>query len=126
VTGDESIQPTGGTEGAPEQHAAVERALMDRSRAHASREREQSPRLLRNMIALAVALALLSVVLLGLDAFLTAMQKFMEAKIVDPAPAPTAPMAAYAVQPDVSPLPPADPDPRPSPAPAPDTSQATP
>jgi len=111
---------------AREQRAAVERALMDRSRAHASREREQSPRLLRNTVALAVALALLGVVLLGLDAFLTAMQKFMETKIVDPAPSATAPMPAYAVQPDVSPLPPADPDPRPSPAPAPDTSQATP
>jgi hypothetical protein len=111
---------------AREQRAAVERALMDRSRARASSESEQSPRLLRNTVAIAVTLALVGVVLLGLDAFLTAMQKFMETEIVDPAPAPTEPMPAYAVQPDVSPPPPADPDLRPSPAPAPDTSQATP
>jgi hypothetical protein len=108
------------------QRAAVERALMDRAAVLASREPEKPPRLLRNTVAIAATLAIGAVVLLGLDAFLTAMQKYMETKVVDPAPAPTDPMPAYAVQPEVSPPPQADPDPRPSPAPAPGTSPATP
>jgi hypothetical protein len=99
---------------------------MDRTRAHASREHEPPPRLLRNTVGFAVTLALLAIVLLGLDAFLTALQKYMETKVVDPAPAPTEPMPAYAVPSEVSPPPPADPDRRPSPAPARDTSEATP
>lgn len=126
MTGDEPTQPTESVAGAREQRAAVERALMERARFHASHEFEAPPRLLRNTVAIAATLAIGAMVLLGLDAFLTAMQKYMETKVVDPAPAPTEPMPAYAVQPEVSPPPPADPDPRPSPAPARDTSPATP
>jgi hypothetical protein len=126
VTGDESAQSTRTADDAREQRAAIERALMDRAGALASHEPERPPRLLRNTVGFAVTLALLAIVLLGLDAFLTAMQKFMETKIVDPAPAATDPMPAYAVEPEVSPPPPADPDPRPSQAPARETSPATP
>lgn len=128
MTGDESTQPTQTqtADDAREQRATVERAIMDRARAHAAHEPERSPRLLRNTVAFAVTLVLVAIVLLGLDAFLTAMQKFMETKVVDPPPAPTEPMPAYAVQPGVSPPPPAGPDPRPSQPPARDTSGATP
>jgi hypothetical protein len=126
VTGDESTQPTQTATTARGQRAAVERALMDRTRVHASREHEPPPRLLRNAVGFAVTLALLAIVLLGLDAFLTAMQKYMETKVVDPVPAPTEPMPAYAVPTEVSPPLPADQGPRPSPAQAPETSQATP
>jgi hypothetical protein len=126
VTSGGNDQPTDTADGACGQRAAIERALMDRARAHALHVPERPPRLLRNTVGFAVALLLVAVVLLGLDAFLTAMQKFMETKVVDPAPAPTAPMPAYAVPTDVSPPLPADQGPRPSPGPAPDTSQATP
>jgi hypothetical protein len=111
---------------ARDERAAVERALMDRARAQASREHEKPRRLLQHAIALLAALAVVGVVLLGLDAFLTAMQKFMGVKIEQPAPPATEPMPAFVVPPEVSPPPPADQDPRPSPAQAPDTSPTTP
>jgi hypothetical protein len=126
VTQEGSTQPTQASADAREQRAAVERALMDRTRVHVAREHEPPPRLLRNTIGFAVTLALLAIVLFGLDAFLTAMQKYMETTVVDPAPAPTDPMPAYAVPAEVSPPPPVDQGPRPSPAQAPETSQATP
>ena len=107
--------------------ATVERALMDRFRDRALREPEKPPRQrLQRLIALVLSLALVAVMLLGFDTFLTAVQKFMEIEVVDPAPPVTDPMPAFVVTPDVSPQPPADPDPRPSPAPAPETSPATP
>ncbi len=109
-----------------ERRAAVERALMDRARAQASREHERPRRLLQHSLALMAALALVGVILFGLDAFLTAMQKFMATPIGEPAPKPTEPMPAYVVPPEVSPPPPADQGPRPSPEPAPGTSPATP
>jgi hypothetical protein len=113
--------------GAPDERAAVERALMDRARAHSARDHEKPPRrMLLRVIALALALSLVTVVLLGFDAFLTSVQKFMAIKIEDPAPQATDPMPAYVVPPEVSPPPTADQDPRPSPAQAPDTSPATP
>ena len=111
----------------PDDKAAVERALMDQFRDRALREPEKPPRQpLQRLIALALSLALVAVMLLGFDTFLTAVQKFMEVEVVDPAPAATDPMPAFVVSPDVSPHPQADPDPRPSPAPAPATSPATP
>lgn len=100
---------------------------MERARAQAERDREpKARRWLQHAIALAAALVLVGIVMLGFDAFLTAMQKYMEADVVDPAPAPTAPMPAYVVPGAVNPPPPEDPGPRPSQAPAPDTSPATP
>ena len=111
----------------PDDKAAVERALMDQFRDRALREPEKSPRQpLQRLIALALSLALVAVMLLGFDTFLTAVQKFMDIEVVDPAPAATDPMPAFVVTPDVSPQPQADPDPRPSPAPAPENSPATP
>jgi hypothetical protein len=111
----------------PDDKAAVERALMDRFRDRALREPEQQPRhTLQRLAALAFSLALVAVMLLGFDTFLTAVQRFMEVEVVDPAPAATDPMPAFVVTPDVSPQPQADPDPRPSPVPAPGPSPATP
>lgn len=114
------------TDGAGAQRAAVERALMERARARASHEPERPRRWLQHSLALAAALALVAVIMLGLDAFVSAMQRFMDTKIVDPPPPPTAPMPAYAVPAEVSQPPPADPGPRPSPAPAQGTSAASP
>ena len=110
-----------------DRRAAVQRLLMDRARSQAGRELDQPRDWLRHGLALLAALLLVGVVLMGFDAFLTAMQKFMEAQAVDPAPAAgqAQPIQAYAVEGDVSPPPPADPDPRPSPTPAPDTAPAT-
>jgi hypothetical protein len=99
---------------------------MDRARAHASREIERPRRLLQYAISLVAALVIMGVALFALDAFLTAMQKFMETKVVDPAPDPTSPMPAFVVPAEVSPPPPADQDPRPSQPPARGTSEATP
>jgi hypothetical protein len=111
----------------PDDKAAVERALMDQFRDRALRVPEKPPRAtLPRLLALAASLALVAAMLLGFDTFLTAVQKFMEIEVVDPAPAATDPMPAFVVTPDVSPPPQADPDPRPSPAPAPEISPATP
>ena len=111
----------------PDDKAAVERALMDQFRDRALREPEKQPRQpLQRLVALALSLALVTVMLLGFDTFLTAVQKFMEVEVVDPAPAATDPMPAFVVTPEVSPQPQADPDPRPSPAQVPETSPATP
>lgn len=95
----------------------------------AERDREPAARRwLQHAIALAAALVLVGIVMLGFDAFLTAMQKYMEAEVVEPTPAPppTAPMPAYVVPGAVNPPPPEDPGPRPSQAPAQGTSPATP
>jgi hypothetical protein len=107
--------------------AAAERALMDQFRDRASRAPEQPPRsTVPRLVALALSLALVAAMLLGFNTFLTAVQKFMDVEVVDPAPAATDPMPAFVVTPDVSPQPQADPDPRPTPAPAAETSPATP
>ena len=110
-----------------DRRAAVQRLLMDRAMSQAGRELDRPRDWLRHGLALLAALLLVGVVLMGFDAFLTAMQKFMEAQAVDPAPAATEaqPIQAYAVEGDVSPPPPADQDRRPSPAPAPDSAPAT-
>lgn len=119
---DDSAPSTG------DRRAAVQRLLMDRAGSQAGRELDQPRDWLRHGLALLAALLLVGVVLMGFDAFLTAMQKFMEAQAVDPAPAATAaqPIQAYAVEGEVSPPPPADPGPRPSPAQAPESAPATP
>ena len=71
-------------------------------------------------------MALVAAMLLGFNMFLTAVQKFMEVEVVDPAPAATDPMPAFVVPQDVSLQPQAYPYLRPSPAPAPETSPANP
>jgi hypothetical protein len=126
VTGNGSPQPTPAADGAREQRDAIERALMDRARAHAAREPEQPRRLLQYAISLVAVLVIMGVAIFSLDAFLTAMQKFMETKVVDPAPDPKSPMPAFAVPAEVSPPPQVDQDPRPSQPPARETSEATP
>jgi hypothetical protein len=81
-----------------EQRLDVERALMARALASATRPAEKAPRrVLQHSIALALALLLVAVVLVGFDKFLTSMQKFMELKIEEPPPAATEPMPAYVV-----------------------------
>ena len=111
----------------PDDKAAVERALMNQFRDRASREPERPPRAtLPRLFALAASLALVAAMLLGFNTFLTAVQKFMDIEVVDPAPAATDPMPAFVVTPEVSPQSQADPGPRPSPPPEPETSPASP
>ena len=109
-----------------EQRAAVERALMDRARALAAHQPEKPRRLLQHSLALVAAILIVGVVLLGFNAFLVAMQRYMDTEAVEPVPAATDPMPAYAVQPEFSPPRPADRDPHPSQAPAQDTLPANP
>jgi len=109
-----------------EQRAAIERALMERARVLAAHRPEKPRRLVQHSLALVAAILIVGVVLLGLNAFLVAMQRYMDTEVVEPAPAATDPMPAYAVQPGLSPPPPADQGPRPSQAPARDTSPANP
>jgi len=119
---------------APDESAAVERALMDRFRDRANRVPEKPPRrLLQHAMALLLSVAIVLLVLTGFDRFLTSVQKFMEIEVEDeapavaaPAPAPTDPIPAFVVPAEVSPPPPADQDPRPSPPRAPDSAPASP
>lgn len=117
---------------APDESAAVERALMDRFRDRANRVPEKPPRrLLQHAIALLLSVAIVLLVLTGFDRFLTSVQKFMEIEVEDEAPAvaapaPTDPIPAFVVPAEVSPPPPADQDPRPSPPRAPDSAPASP
>ncbi len=111
----------------PGERATIERALLDRAHAQAERARARRRQpWLQHALALGAALALVGLIAFGFDAFLTAMQKYMETKVVDPAPAASEPIPAYVVPPTVSPPPTADRDLRPNPAPAPGTSPATP
>lgn len=99
---------------------------MDRARALAAHQPEKPRRLLQHSVALVAAILIVGVVLFGLDAFLVAMQRYMDTEIVEPEPAVTDPMPAYAVPPEVSPPQPVDQDPRPSPALEQGTSPANP
>ena len=110
---------------AHDRRESVQRMLMERARREAERVDDRPRDWLRHGVALVAALALVGVVLMGFDAFLTAMQKFMETQVVDPAPTPAEPVQAYAVEGEVSPPPPAGPDPRPSPPAAAEPSPAT-
>jgi hypothetical protein len=115
---------------APQDRESVERVLMDRARSQAERATLKLRRpLLQQVIALVLAAAVVAVVLLGFDAFLTSFQKFLEIGNRAPSPAataPTAPMPAYVVPPEVSPPPQADQSPHPRRDEAPDTSRAKP
>ena len=83
----------------------LERALMDRARRAAERDRQKSPRRpLQQVLALAAALSLVLLIGLGFDAFLTSVQKVLRLIEADDAqrrdqtvPAPTDPMPAYVV-----------------------------
>jgi hypothetical protein len=109
-----------------DERAAVERLLMDRARAEAERDRARLPRRwLQIVLGLAAAIGLVGLLMFGFDAFLTAMQKYMETSVEEPAPA-GAPIPAYVVPEPVSPPPPAGQGPGPSPDPAPETSPASP
>lgn len=100
--------------------SSVERALMDRARNAAERDRQKGPRRwLERALALAAALVLVTVIGLGFDAFLTSVQKVMrmldeqdakqKQEQAQPQPQPTDPMPAYVV--------PSEPEPVPAPAP---------
>jgi hypothetical protein len=134
VTEDSQQEQEPNPAGQSDRRAAVERALMDRFRDQANRPEEKAPqRIVQHGIALALAVGLVLIVLLGFDKFLTSMQKFMEVEIQDSPPAASAPQApqaeqsipAFVVPADVSPQQPAGPDPRPSQPQAPDNVPAT-
>jgi hypothetical protein len=89
--------------------SSLERTLMDRARRAAERDRQKGPRrVLQHSIALAAALALVLVIALGFDAFLTGMQKVMRVLDEDAArqrqeqaqPKPEDPIPAYVVPED--------------------------
>lgn len=84
--------------GVSDDRTALQRALMDRARAQAERDREKPPKhLLPRVIAATLALAVVLLVMLGFNAFLTSMQKVLGLEVTAPPPAPTEPMPAYAV-----------------------------
>jgi len=84
--------------GVSDDRTVLQRALMDRARAQAERDREKPPKhLLPRVIAATLALAVVLFVMLGFNAFLTSMQKVLGLEVTAPPPAPTEPMPAYAV-----------------------------
>ena len=59
--------------------SVLERTLMDRARQAAERDRQKGPRrFVQHAVALAAALVLVVVIMLGFDAFLTSVQKLMD------------------------------------------------
>lgn len=104
----------------PGRRSAVERALMDRARRAAERDRQKGPRRpLQQALALAAAVTLVLVIALGFDAFLTSVQKVLRMLAEEEsrqqqeqsAPKPGDPIPAYVV-PYEDPPPAADPAPR--------------
>lgn len=102
-------------EGERRLRSTVERALMDRARAAAERDRQKEPRRLGpSLVALSAALVLVLVIGLGFDAFLTSVQRVLRMISEEeqrqqqetPAPDPTEPMPAYIVPEDDAPPPP--------------------
>lgn len=83
---------------APDERDVLQRALMDRARAQAERDMEKPPRRVApRVIAVVLALFVVTVVMLGFDAFLTSVQKVLEIQATEPVPDPSEPIAAYAV-----------------------------
>ncbi len=80
---------------------------MDQARAQAERDKAMAPRhVVPRVIAAVLAALVVSVVMLGFDSFLTAVQKVLEIQPAEPEPDPAEPMPAFAV-----PAPPAEPVP---------------
>src|SRR5512136_2708415 len=88
------------------QRSWLERELMERARRAAELDRQRGPRrLLQHSIAFAAAVVLVVVLALGIDAFLTSMQKVnrmldeqeQQERQSQPAPDPKDPMPAYVV-----------------------------
>lgn len=83
---------------APDERDVLQRELMDRARAQAERDKEKPPRRMApRVVAVVLALFVVTVVLLGFDAFLTSVQKVLEIQATEPVPDPSEPIAAYAV-----------------------------
>lgn len=79
----------------------LRRLLMDRARAQAERDRVRPARQWVPVIVSAVAaLGLALLFMLGFDAFLTSMQKFLEVEVTDPEPNVSEPMPAFVVTDD--------------------------
>lgn len=95
--------------------SSLERALMDRARRAAERDRQKGPRRpVQRTLALAAALLVVLLIGLGFDAFLTSVQRVLRMIDADEAqrqeqavPDPTDPMPAYVVP--AEPPPAADP-----------------
>lgn len=88
--------------------STLERTLMDRARRAAEQDRQRGSRpWLQHAVALVAALALVLIIGLGFDAFLTSVQKVMrmldaeearqKQKQEQPAPDPSEPIPAYVV-----------------------------
>ena len=89
----------------------VERQLMDRARRAVEYDHQERPRwVVQRLVALAAALALVAIILLGFDAFLTSVQRVLrmieaeeqkqKQEQAQPAPKPEDPMPAYVVPAD--------------------------
>lgn len=83
---------------APDERDVLQRVLMDRARAQAERDKEKPPRRVApRLIAVVLASFVVTVVMLGFDAFLTSVQKVLEIQPAEPVPDPSEPIPAYAV-----------------------------
>ena len=84
--------------GESDERTAAQRALMDRARASAERDKVRAPtRLAPRVVAAVLAVLVVFVVLLGFDVFLTAVQKVLEIQSAEPEPSPAEPIPAYVV-----------------------------
>jgi len=82
----------------PQEPIDVQRVLMDRARRMAERDDQPHERpLLPRLVGLGLALVVVVVVLFAFDRFLASMQRFLSLPVVDPEPALTEPLPAYAV-----------------------------
>lgn len=76
----------------------VQRVLMDRARRQAERHAERPERpVLPRLVSLGLAIVVAATVLFAFDRFLASVQRFLGLPVVDPAPAVTEPLPAYAV-----------------------------
>jgi hypothetical protein len=83
----------------PDEREAFRHALRDRALESAGRAREK-PRghPVPRAVAAMLALSIVSLVLLGFNAFLGAIRKVLDIEAADPAPASTAPVPVYVVE----------------------------
>jgi len=83
----------------PDEREALRHAMRDRALESAGRDREKPRRHpVPRAVAAMLALSIVSLVLLGFNAFLTALRRVLDIEAADPAPAPTEPVPVYVVE----------------------------
>ena len=85
-----------------DQRHRLQRELMERARANAERANERAPRRLApSLVAMTLAVSIVTFVALGFDSFLSAMQRYLDVSLEEAqAPPPTAPLPVFAVDGD--------------------------